>query len=192
MKLSHAALAALVAFASASAIAAEAEGAKYTYSDLAVGEGNCGMFEVGTESQFPAAIKMTIDTSPDGRHHSKRGSFWGCHSGTVLLECEDTKYYCFRTFAMHFAVPKQRGLKVGQRWTTMDTTFEVIRTEPIAYLGTHHDTYVIATLGKLPGWFHYYYWSEDAGLVAIRFVIEKDESESVDAYVLEGAKGFPF
>jgi hypothetical protein len=167
-------------------------GGTYTYTDLAVPDGTCvGMIEVGTESQFPASVNVVIDTHPNPRRRAPRGTYFGCHSGTVLLECEDTLYYCFRTVATHFAVPKKRGLQVGQRWATMDTTFEVIRTEQIAYLGTRHETLVIATPIK-PDGTSYFYWSEDAGLLAMRDVTGREGEEDAVAMVLEGARGFPF
>ena len=125
--------------------AGEAGGKKYIYSNLGMRDGVCGVFEGRTESRFPAAIKTVIDTNPDSRRRAPRGTYFGCHSGSALLECEDGPYYCFRTSAVHFAVPKERGLHVGQRWTSMGNTFEVIRTEGIAYLGTRLETFVVAT-----------------------------------------------
>jgi hypothetical protein len=171
--------------------AGDTDGKKYTYTNLGVADGSCGIFAVGTQSQFPAAIKVVIDTSPGKGGRAPRGKFFGCHTGQGLLSCEGTLYHCFRTAALHFSVPKARGLHVGQRWTTMDTTFDVIRTEGIGYLGTHHETFVIATPNKQNGT-NYFYWSEDAGLLAMRWVMEFDKSTSVDAFVAEGARGFPF
>ncbi|MGO4550585.1 hypothetical protein AB4059_05715 [Lysobacter sp. 2RAF19] len=176
--------------ASLPANAVEAVG-PYTYSNLAVRDGVCGVFEAGTESQFPAAIKLVIDTRPNDHWHAPRGTLIGCHSVSHLQSCEDEHYYCFRTTATHFAVPKERGLRVGQRWETMANKFEVIRTEDLTFFGTHFKTFVIATPNKQDGT-TYFYWSEDAGLVAMRDLMRLNGEESVEASVLEGAKGFPF
>lgn len=171
--------------------AGEAGGKKYIYSNLGMRDGVCGVFEGRTESRFPAAIKTVIDTNPDSRRRAPRGTYFGCHSGSALLECEDGPYYCFRTSAVHFAVPKERGLHVGQRWTSMGNTFEVIRTEGIAYLGTRLETFVVATPNKQNGT-TYFYWSDHAGLVALRFLMRLNGQESVEAMVAEDARGFPF
>jgi hypothetical protein len=171
--------------------AGEAGGKKYIYSNLGMRDGVCGVFEGRTESRFPAAIKTVIDTNPDSRRRAPRGTYFGCHSGSALLECEDGPYYCFRTSAVHFAVPKERGLHVGQRWTSMGNTFEVIRTEGIAYLGTRLETFVVATPNKRNGT-TYFYWSDQAGLVALRFLMRLNGQESVEAMVAEDARGFPF
>lgn len=184
-------LAVLVSCLSSPTSAGEAGGKKYNYSNLGVRDSVCGVFEVGTESRFPAAIKTVIDTSPDSRRRAPRGTYFGCHSGSALLDCEDGLYYCFRTSAVHFAVPKERALHVGQRWTSMKDTFEVIRTEDIAYLGTRFETFVIATPNRANGT-TYFYWSEQAGLVAMRFLMRINGKESVEAVVTEDAHGFPF
>jgi hypothetical protein len=166
-------------------------GGEYTYTNLSVPDGLCGVYEVGTESQFPAAIKTVIDTRPDSGRRAPFGSYSACHTRQSLLPCESAQYHCFRTRGTHFAVPKQPGLHVGQRWVTMETTFKVVRVENIAYLGTHHATFVIARENMQSGT-TYFYWSEDAGLVAIRNVMTVRGDESVEANVLEGARGFPF
>lgn len=162
----------------------------WTYTTLDVADGLCGMFEVGTAHRFPAAVKTVIDTHPNDRQHAPRGTYFSCHTGTILLDCEDALYHCFRTVAMHFAVPKDRHLHVGQRWTTLDTHFEVIRTEDIVYLGTRHGTFVIT--GPIKDGTAYFYWSKEAGLLAMRFVQNVRGEESVNAIVVEESRGYPF
>ena len=163
-------------------------GAEYAYATLAVPEG------------FPDSNSETIDRQPnvfqivlDTRCYDGffARSLRGGHVVGRLLPCDEARFHCFRTSSTHFAVPKGQAIRVGQQWQESGATFDVIRTEDLAALGVQVRTYVIRTPNKAGG-DNYFYWSDTAGLVAIRSTFDLHGRASVQSNMIEGAKGFPF
>ena len=92
---------------------------------------------------------------------------------------------------MHFAVPRDGGLAIDQTWTSEGITFKVLRTEDVAVLGVNIPTFVIRA-SRQDGSKDYYYFTQTAGLVAMRLIRRSNKRDDISVFLLEGERGFPF
>ena len=169
--------------------ASRAVGAEYAYTNFGVPDDLYTIIQPGQEGRSPAAARVVLDT----RYGSGRWarSMRDPHSGQSLLACDETKFHCFRTLAMHFAVPRDGGLAIDQTWTSEGITFKVLRTEDVAVLGVNIPTFVIRA-SRQDGSKDYYYFTQTAGLVAMRLIRRSNKRDDISVFLLEGERGFPF
>ena len=140
----------------------------YRYADYAVPED----FQTGV-------AYFSIDTST-GRYDTG-------DSGDAVTFCgKNEPLYCFRTPSLSFGVPKG-PLMANQEWDFDRRRFHVLKKTKLALLGSARDVWVIVSADQ--GRSHAFYYSEEHGLLAIKYV--GDHGRDIHLFVLAGANGFP-
>ncbi len=111
------------------------------------------------------------------------------HIGREMNWCESgSKYYCFTSRDISFAVPKS-PLTIGERWSWGARRYEVKAIESWTLIGTTASTWLIFGKPEHGAVDTYYYYSLDNGLLLIKQL--RGEPEQL-IFVSAAVRGFPY